>query len=289
MKCRQKPGKEQMATTLCITQQKGGVAKTSTAIHLAAALARSGHRTLIIDLDQQAPVAPGLGVAPPEELLPIAEALLEQRVREIVLPTATERLFVAPGDVGLDSQALVNQPMRETVIQRALAGLRDEYDFILLDTPPNLDLVTLNAVFAADWLILPCDVDAESLRSLQRTLQVIGTYLQFRPEVDPALFYRVVITLYDPRRRVMNAWGEGQLEQLGGLLFHTRIHRAEVYPKARANGETVFSYAARHKTKLGSIARSITELEELTKEVLEHESQRRDPVECHPPGPAEAA
>jgi chromosome partitioning protein len=258
-----------MTTTIAITQQKGGVAKTTTAIHLAAGLARAGHRTLIIDLDPQGPIAPGLGVAPPADLIPLADAVAARVLAEVILPAPTANLFVAPGDPGLDPAAFARLPHRATALRLALSDLRADYDAVVIDTPPSLDLVTLNAVMAADRAILPCDADAESVKSLERTFRAVRTYLQHRPEVDPAGFCRVVVTQVDPRRRVLNDWLDAQLAPLGDAVFLTRVHKSEAFPKARANGETVFDYAARHPA--GTATRAAGELTGLTEEVMAHE------------------
>jgi chromosome partitioning protein len=258
-----------MTTTIAVTQQKGGVGKTATAVHLAAGLARAGCRTLIIDLDPQAPVAPHLGVQPPSDLIPLAAAVAHRRLADVTLAAPTPHLFVAPGDPGLDPASFARLPMRETLLKRALAALPHPFDFVVLDTPPSLDLVTLNAVMAADLAVLPCDADAESVKSLGRTLRVIDTYLGFRPGVDPARFARVLVTLADPRRRVLNGWAAAQLAPLEDITFATVVHKSEAFPKARANGQTVFEYAASHPA--GTAARSVGELERLVGEVLANE------------------
>jgi chromosome partitioning protein len=251
--------------TIAVTQQKGGVGKTATAVHLAAGLARSGHATLIIDLDPQAPVAPHLGVSSPADLPPLAAAVADRRLDAVTLPTPTPGLFVAPGDAGLDPAAFARLPMRETLLRRALDALGGAFDFVVLDTPPSLDLVTLNAVMAADLAVLPCDADAESVKSLGRTMRVIETYLQFRPEIDPVGFARVLVTLTDPRRRVLNAWAAAQLAPLAGVTLDAAVHKSEAFPKARANGETVFAYAARNPA---GTARSVRELDAVVAEVV---------------------
>jgi chromosome partitioning protein len=258
-----------MTTTIAITQQKGGVGKTATAVHLAAGLARAGLRTLIIDLDPQGPVAPGLGVDPPADLTPLADAVAARTLADVVRPAPTPNLFVAPGDPGLDPAAFARLPHRATALRLALSDLAPAFDAVVIDTPPSLDLVTLNAAMAADWVILPCDADAESVKSLERTFRAVRTYLQHRPEVDPAGFCRVVVTQVDPRRRVLNDWLDAQLAPLGGVVFETRVHKSEAFPKARANGETVYDYAARHPA--GTAPRAARELTDLTGEVLDHE------------------
>jgi len=98
---------------------------------------------------------------------------------------------------------------------------------------------------------------------------VIDTYLGFRPGVDPGRFSRVLVTLADPRRRVLNGWAAAQLAPLADVTFATTIHKSEAFPKARANGQTVFDYAASHPA--GTAARSVKELEQLVGEVVGHE------------------
>ncbi|MBX3412401.1 MAG: ParA family protein [Pirellulales bacterium] len=262
--------------TIGITNQKGGCGKTSTAINLAAGLADSGKTVLVVDLDPQAPVAPGLGVTPAEDLIRMADAVKYGRLSELVTPTTTPGLFVAPGDNSLDPAAIANQPLRDTLLQRALTPLRPRFDFILLDTPPNLDIVTLNAFMAADWLILTSEVDRESFISLNRTLEVAFEYAQFRPEIDPQYFYRVLVTIYDARELTINEWFSKNFAPLAEQSFRTRIHRATAIKKARAYGLSIFDYAQRSRLALASAGRAVADFESLTREVLAHEAQRRN-------------
>jgi len=203
--------------TICITNQKGGCGKTMTAINLGAGLARQDQRVLLVDLDPQGPLAAGLGGTLPEDLLPLAPAILDRLLDRIVIPTPTAGLWVIPSDTSIDAQAFSKKP--PTTIRRALRALEQPFDFIVLDTPPNLDLVTLNAIMAADWLILPCDVDKESLLSLRRTIEVVFEYVEDREDVVLEDFYRVLVTMVDPRSRVMNRWFETQIAPLAAVLF----------------------------------------------------------------------
>lgn len=258
-----------MTVTIAVTQQKGGVAKTTTAIHLAAGLARAGRRTLLLDLDPQGPAASGVGVTPPDGLIPLADAIAARVLAEVVVPAPTPNLFVAPGDPGLEPEAFAALPHRASALRLALGDLAGAFDAVVIDTPPSLDLVTLNAVMAADLAVLPCDADAESVRSLGRTFRTVQTYLAHRPEVDPAGFCRVVVTQVDARRKVLNEWLDDHLAPLGAAVCETRVHRSEAFPKARANGETVYDYAARHPA--GTAPRAAREMGALTAEVLAYE------------------
>jgi chromosome partitioning protein len=258
--------------TICITNQKGGCGKTMTAINLGAGLARQGQRVLLVDLDPQGPIAGGLGASPPEDLLPMALAIQDRCLDRIVVPTPTAGLWVIPCDTSLDAQALYKKP--PTTLRRALRTLGQPFDFMVLDTPPNLDLVTLNAIMAADWLILPCDVDKESLLSLRRTLEVVLEYVEDREDVVLEDFYRVVMTMVDPRSRAMNRWFDTQMAPLVPVLFQTRIHRAEAFKKARTEGLSIFDYVTIRRMRSKESQRAAEEYTRLTEEVIAHATRR---------------
>src|SRR2546430_13271675 len=114
--------------TICITNQKGGCAKTMTALNLGAGLAHAGKKVLLLDLDPQGPLAPGLGVTPLKELPPLSEALVNKNLDTVILSTSTKGLFVAPGDMNLDAAYLDKQPFRDTVLKRALDHLTKPLD-----------------------------------------------------------------------------------------------------------------------------------------------------------------
>jgi chromosome partitioning protein len=260
--------------TICITNQKGGCAKTMTVLNLGAGLAHAGKKVLLIDLDPQGPLAPGLGVTPSDDALPLSEALVRKNLDTSILSTSTTGLFVAPGDVNLDAAYLDKQPFRDTVLKRALDHLTTPLDFILLDTPPNLDRVTINAIFAADWLILPGDVDKESLMSLRRTLDVAYQYIAFRDDVDQEEFYRVLVTIYSPQSKVMNTWFDTQIAELPIPPFKTRVHRSDAAKKARAQGLTVFDYSKKSFLTTVTARRAVEDYTNLTKEVLAYATKR---------------
>ena len=258
--------------TICITNQKGGCGKTMTAINLGAGLARQDRRVLLVDLDPQGPVAAGLGAPLPEDLLPLAPAILDRLLDRIVIPTPTAGLWVIPSDTSIDAQAFYKKP--PTTIRRALHALEQPFDFIVLDTPPNLDLVTLNAIMAADWLMLPCDVDKESLLSLRRTIEVVFEYVEDREDVVLEDFYRVLVTMVDPRSRVMNRWFETQIAPLAAVLFQTRIHRADAFKKARTEGLSIYDYVTTRRIHSKESQRAAEEYTRLTEEVIAHATRR---------------
>jgi chromosome partitioning protein len=258
--------------TICITNQKGGCGKTMTAINLGAGLARQDRRVLLVDLDPQGPVAAELGAPLPEDLLPLAPAILDRLLDRIVIPTPTAGLWVIPSDTSIDAQTFYKKP--PTTIRRALHALEQPFDFIVLDTPPNLDLVTLNAIMAADWLMLPCDVDKESLLSLRRTIEVVFEYVEDREDVVLEDFYRVLVTMVDPRSRVMNRWFETQIAPLAPVLFQTRIHRADAFKKARTEGLSIYDYVTTRRIHSKESQRAAEEYTRLTEEVIAHATRR---------------
>src|SRR5262245_37230914 len=236
---------EVSSMVVAVTNQKCGCGKTTTAVNLAAGLALLNplEKILLVDLDLQGSVANCLNLDLPSTLLPIAMALKQKRLSEIIQKTNSPGLEVAPGDPSLDVPALQNEPRRDFIVQRALAVVRDRYDWIILDTPPNLEIVTCNALVAADFLVIPCDVDRETLGGLKHTIEIANVYLEDRLAIDPSLFCRILITMYDHRDQVVNTWFEQLIDPLQPQVFRTRIKRATALKKARANGLTIFQYA----------------------------------------------
>lgn len=256
---------------ICVTNQKGGCGKTTVAINLSAALANTNKRVLLIDLDPQAPIAPCLSVRVPTEAEPLATALVRSHLAQVILPvesvSTSDRLWIAPGDVSLDHQALSNELLRDTILKRALHPLAGQYDYILLDTPPNLDLVTINAIMAADFLLLPCDADRESFSSLARTLEVAYHCAQYRSDIDPQHFAQMVYSLFDEQRdQVINQWLVSQVTKIPTPPFTTKIRRSTAFKKARANGQSIFDYTLTHT----SAKRSAAEFMNLAAEVIQY-------------------
>lgn len=178
------------AKVIAISLQKGGVGKTTTAINLGAALAELGFRTLIIDLDPQGNASSGLGVSIPEDAPTIAEVLLEEETLDtIVEPTAEKNLFVAPAPKGQELAGVEAQLVAEMFpkprLKNAIDAVRDDWDFILLDCPPTLGRLTVNAFMAADTILAPvqCQYFAlEGLRDLSAVVQQVQGVLN--PNLD---------------------------------------------------------------------------------------------------------
>ena len=176
-------------TVLAISLQKGGVGKTTTAINLGAALAELGFRTLIIDLDPQGNASSGLGVRPPEDAPTIAEVLRrEETLDSIIEPTAEKNLFVAPAPTGqalaeVEAQ-LVAEMFPQPRLKDAIDACRDDWDYVLLDCPPTLGRLTVNAFMAADAILAPVQCQYFALEGLRDLSEVVK---QVRQALNPTL------------------------------------------------------------------------------------------------------
>jgi chromosome partitioning protein len=177
------------ATVIAISLQKGGVGKTTTAINLGAALAELGFRTLIIDLDPQGNASSGLGIHPPEDAPTIAEVLRqEEKLENIIEPTAEKNLFVAPAPARQElaevEAMLVGEMFPTPRLREAINACTDEWDYVLLDCPPTLGRLTVNAFMAADTVLAPVQTHYFALEGLRDLSEVIN---QVRQALNPKI------------------------------------------------------------------------------------------------------
>jgi chromosome partitioning protein len=211
---------------LAVTNQKGGVGKTTTAINLGAALARMRKRVLVIDLDPQGNASTGLGIVPSDRMYTTYDLLIDEvPLRKVVLQTQIDNLFIAPATTDLSSADvdLVAQGNRVSLLRRALRGGDMAYDIVLIDCPPSLSLLTVNALVAADSAIVPLQAEFFALEGLS---QLLLTVREVRESANPDLRVEgVVLTMFDQRNNLCRQVEEDARETLGQLVYQTRIPR----------------------------------------------------------------
>ncbi len=192
-----------MARIISIVNQKGGVGKTTTAINVGAYLAQMGKFVLIVDMDPQANATSGIGIDHRGLERGVYEAILGQAsIREIIQPTSHEGLFLAPATTSLAGLniELVDIERREYRLRDALLEIRNDYDFILIDCPPTLGLITLNGMVAGDEILIPVQAEYYALEGLGQLLETVQLIRErIRPEVD---VLGAVITMYDGRNKL---------------------------------------------------------------------------------------
>jgi chromosome partitioning protein len=185
---------------LAVANQKGGVGKTTTSVNLSAGLALAGHQTLLIDLDPQSSATSGLGFHPQDIDASIYHALIgEKRVDQIVRPTQVQNLSLVAASrdlIGAEIE-LVPLPRREYRLQDAISGLRHQYDFVIIDCPPSLGLLTVNALSAADAVLIPLQCEYYALEGLSALLDTIGF---IRQGLNASLNIEgLLLTMFDTR------------------------------------------------------------------------------------------
>ncbi|MCB9743723.1 MAG: ParA family protein [Alphaproteobacteria bacterium] len=236
-----------MPRIIAVSNQKGGVGKTTTAINLAAAVARAGYRVLLADLDPQGNATSGLGFVKDELEKGVFELLTEEcTLPEVVLKTSVEGLDLAPATAALIGAEveLMGRRGRERRLETALGGTdAGEYHFIFLDCPPSLGFLTVNAFTASDSVLIP--VQAEYL-ALEGLGQLLRTLSEVRRSLNPRLVREgEVVTMFDRRNRLCHDVDNQLREVFGAEVFETVIPRNVRLGEAPSYGQSIFSYSGR--------------------------------------------
>ncbi|HLH32477.1 MAG TPA: ParA family protein [Terriglobia bacterium] len=253
-----------MSRVFAITNQKGGVGKTTTAINLAASLAANDLKVLVIDSDPQGNATTGLGIAKDPHRPSMYDFLLgSAEPQEAVVPTDFEGLNLVPADKNLvgANLVLVGIDRREHRLQERIAAIRQDYNFILIDCPPALDLLTLNALLAADSVLVPiqCEFFAlEGISELMDTIRRIRESFQHPLEIAG-----ILLTMFDDRTNLTRQVANDLKEFFGDQVFQTVIPRSIRIAEAPSFGKPILAYDPRSKGAESYI--------QLAKEILDHE------------------
>ena len=250
-----------MGRVVAIANQKGGVGKTTTAINLGACLAELGQRVLLCDVDPQGNATTGLGIAKTESEHSMYQVIIEgEPMRDVVQPTSVEGLHIVPSSVDLAGAEveLVMSERREYRLRQALEPMRPRYDFVIMDCPPSLGLMTLNALTAADAVLIPlqCEYYAmEGLTQLLRTVQLVQGGLNPSLKIDG-----ILLTMFDARTNLSIQVADEVKRYYRDKVYRTVVPRSVRLSEAPSHGRPISRYDPR--------SRGSEVYRELAKEVL---------------------